>query len=295
MTTDSDFHASRRKFLGASEVSQVLGISPFGSALDVYKRKHGIGVPHFTSEAAERGTRQEQFVLNEFSAQTGYEVRNQQLRVTHPEPLYGWAGATLDGVAYDGISPVGVVEAKTITTHLYSRPPQYYLVQVLWQLWVTGLPQGWLAVWSGKESRYAHYLIRIEDHVDLLQDAIEQCKNFWINHVLAEVPPPAPKVREREEVELPNDLLDTYERLGKQIKELEGQREQAKKQILEQLADETGSRYLENGQFKVSIARVETRKLSTKDFEKDHPQLAEQYKKPTYSFRLTVDRVGIDA
>ena len=64
---DADFYKDRHKFLGASEVAQVMGLSPFSSALDVYHRKMGVQQPTLTSEAMDRGNRQEQFVLNKFA------------------------------------------------------------------------------------------------------------------------------------------------------------------------------------------------------------------------------------
>lgn len=289
---DVDFYKDRHKFLGASEVAQVMGLSPFGSALDVYNRKMGVQQPAFTSEAMERGNRQEQFVLNEFAAQFNCEIRNQQLRVLHPEPYYGWAGATLDGVAYQGLVPLGVVEAKTITTGLYVKPPVYYLIQVLWQLWVTGMPEGYLAVWSGKESKFFAYKICIADHADLLQEMVDTCSTFWNENIVKQVPPPPPKVKERQEMELPNDLLDQYDALGVVIKQQEKQREQVKKLILEKLGTEENI-HAENGQFKVSVTRVETNRLSQKKLAEAHPDLIAQYTEPSYSIRLDVKRVGL--
>lgn len=288
----TNFHKDRQKFLGASEVAQVMGLSPFGCALDVYNRKMGIEQPAFSSEAIERGNRQEQFVLNEFAAQFDCEIRNQQLRVTHPEPYYGWAGATLDGVAYKGLTPLGVVEAKTITTGLYTKPPVYYLTQVLWQLWVTGMPEGWLAVWSGKESKFFAYKICIADHADLLQEMVDTCSLFWQENVLKQVPPPPPKPKEREEMDLPDSLLDQYDNLGTEIRLKEKERDQVKKQILEQLGTEENL-HAENGQFKVSITKIETNRLSQKKLAEAHPDLVKQYTEPSYSIRLDVKRVGL--
>lgn len=263
MTIDSEFHNRRRLKLGASEAAKVMGLSPFGNALDVYNYKLGLvtGNMGMNLEAINRGNRQEAFVLTEFAAKHNVEVRNQQLAVSHPEPSLAWASATLDGVAYSGFKPLGPVEAKTITTGLYlNNPPVHYLIQVLWQCWVTGFPEGWLAVWSTKDNRFADYHIKVEDHAELLEQAIEICTRFWHDNVLAQVPPEPPPKREREtKDDLNNEQLEKYVSLGTEIRRLEDLRDKTKRCILESL-DYPEELHVENHLFKVDVTKTAPRR-----------------------------------
>ena len=287
-----DFHKLRKTSLGASEIAQVMNLSPFGDIVTVYYRKTGDTISDFKTEATERGNRQEQFVLNEFAAKHGVEIRNQQLKVNHSEPYYSWASATLDGVAFKGFTPMGPVEAKTITTPLYVEPPVYYLLQVLWQCWVTGMPEGWLAVWSTKESKFFDYHIKLEDHTELLQQAVDAGHHFWHEHVLKQVPPQAPAKRERQELQLPNELLDRYDSLRKIKADADKEQEEIKRQLMGLLgANET--LHAENDQFKLSITKVETNHLNKKRLSQAHPDLIAQYTEPTASYRVDIKRVGL--
>jgi putative phage-type endonuclease len=289
---ETDFQASRRSTIGASEVAQVMNLSPFGNAMDIYHRKMGVEQNELTSEAIRRGNRQENFVLNEFAAKHQVEIRNQQLKCVHIEPHYNWASATLDGMAFKGFTPIGPVEAKTITTPLYVKPPVYYLIQVLWQCWVTGMPEGWLAVWSGKESKFFDYHIRVEDHAELLQQAVDECSRFWHENVLKQVPPTLPAKREREERQLPNDLLDRYDNLRQQKGAIEKEQEEIKRHLLELLGEQT-ELYAENDRFKLSITKIPSNRLSQKKLTQAHPDLVAQYMETSYSYRVDVKRVGL--
>lgn len=253
MTVDASFHAGRRNTIGASDVAKILGISPFGSKLDVYKYKLGLsdGMA-ISTEKTERGHRQEEMVLREFASAHQCEVRNEQLRVVHPENE--WASATLDGMAYRGISCLGPVEAKTISTKLYITVPEYYLIQVLWQCWVTDQPSGHLAVWSTKEQSFQSYPIFVANHQDFLNDAIVQCRDFWFGHVIPQVPPAPPQRREREDGETPWDLCEQYLDLTEKIKELTNARSEVQNQIYDffEYRDEI---HIDDGSYRVDVAK----------------------------------------
>lgn len=291
MTAESSFHAARKNCLGASEWAQVMGISPFGSALDVYNKKLGLVDPSGrTSDAIERGNRQEDFVLNEFAGKFGCEIRNKQLRVAHPE--HSWATATLDGMAYRGLECLGPVEAKTINTPLYGKVPDYYLIQVLVQCWVTGSKGGHLAVWSTKEAKFMAYPVRFIDHIEFFNDAKDKCEKFWFGNVLAEVPPEAPQRREREEIPLPDDLFDQYCSLGEEIDRLTDARKKIRRDILDFLGSPKELHAI-NGQFRVDITEVETPRLSTKKLESVHPDLVKEFQEKSLSQRVDIRRIGV--
>lgn len=253
MTTEAEFHARRRVTVGASDVAKILGISPFGAALDVYRYKLGLGDSGaISTEKTERGNRQEEFVLREFASWAQCEVRNQQLAVVHPVDT--WASATLDGMGYRGLTSIGPVEAKTISAKLYLEPPKYYLIQVLWQCWVTDSPSGHLAVFSTKEQKFQAYPIAVVGHMDFLNEAINRCRDFWYGNVVAGVPPEPPKRRERSEGDLPTHLCERYLEIGEEIKALTAARSQIQSEIIDYLGYPEDL-HIEDGCHKLDLAK----------------------------------------
>ena len=105
----SQAHEARRKrYLGASDVPAVIGVSPHKSAADVYYSKTcefskgGGKIPH----AIRVGNLAESAVLDYAEEEIG-KIKRNQFRV---HPCVKWAAATLDAVVIG--KPEGV-EAKT--------------------------------------------------------------------------------------------------------------------------------------------------------------------------------------
>ena len=290
-----DFHARRIKSLGASETAKVMGVSPFGNILDVYNYKVGIstGGVIFQTEAMNRGNRHELFVISEFSAKHGMDVRNHQLAVNHGEPSLSWASATLDGVAYKGFLAVGPVEAKTITTSLYITPPIHYIIQVLWQCWVTGFVEGWLAVWSTKDARYHDYHIKVEDYSDLLQECIEVCTKFWYENVLKRIPPDFEPRKQRSDCDfLPDSKIKRYLEVDLQIKTLNAEKSNLKTQIIEDLGSPSDL-HVENDLYKVDVSTVPCNRSTKNRLVLKYPELESEFKENPCSVRLSISRTGV--
>lgn len=295
MPENEQFHARRMKSLGASEVAKVMGLSPFGNILDVYNYKTGVstGGVIFQTDSMTRGNRHELFVIAEFSAKHGMDVRNYQLAVNHCEPSLAWASATLDGVAYSGFLAVGPVEAKTITTSLYLTPPIYYIIQVLWQCWVTGFVEGWLAVWSTKDAKYHDYHIKVEDHFDLLQECIEVCTKFWTYNVLQRTPPDVKPRKQRSDCDfLPDSKLQRYLEIDLEIKKLTAEKSNLKTQILEDLGSPSDL-HVENHLYKVDVTTVPSNKPTEKRLVLKYPELEKEFREKPCSLRLSISRTGI--
>lgn len=187
--TDPEWLAARREGIGASEIAAVLGISPYESPFSLYWRKvHGWQIED--APQLEAGRRAEPMIADWF-ADTMDPHEN---LVVRPAGLYQhaerpWQLATPDrlvhmvcsgcdgaggarwcdgpgGLCTDclatglGSPPVAVLEVK----HPYSwdgygetgsaEIPVHYRAQVLWQLDVLGVPEGYLAAYSRHEFRW---------------------------------------------------------------------------------------------------------------------------------------------
>ncbi len=165
-----DCYLQRHNYLGASEIACVLGISPFG---DKFKVWHGKTYPKEDSIPTGKmrlGLDTEDFVLTQFEKRFNTTVTRKQERMRHW--LEDWAGCTLDGMAVVN-GEKAVIEAKTIGTSIYNTPPDYYVIQVLWQQWVAGVDQGYLVVWSTKDLAFESYPIHIADYQAKLTEAVQ--------------------------------------------------------------------------------------------------------------------------
>lgn len=278
----------RNLYLGASEVACVMGCSPFGDALKVYMTKVYPQRESIPTERMQVGLDTEDFVLTQFEKKLGVTVTNKQYRMTHWQEV--WAGATLDGMAViDG--KTAVVEAKTISTPLYLEAPLYYVMQVLWQQWISGAEKGYLAVWSTKDMLFRYYPIDVADHRELLEECIAKCKSFWFNHVVPQNPPEK-RVVERSEQDLPDDLLDQYCSIQEQIKDLDAQKKELHQRIIESVGSPSELR-AKNSRFQMDLTTQVSRRLNTKKLEHDNPELTQQYYEQNSSQRLVIKRLGV--
>lgn len=285
----------RAMSLGASESAMAIGISPFGDALELYQRKKQMLPDQAQTEVMQRGNRQEDFVANEaiavLSEKLGgisIEIRNRQLRVHHPQDP--WMSATLDGVAYSGIQCLGVTEFKTINQRLWLTPPDYYRCQVLHQMYVTGIPVGYLFAWSTKDTKLGVWEFHWEEQRSWWEPILAECRRFWFEHVAANAPPPAKPKKDRIWSDLPNALLERYVDLGDLIKLMEDERKGIKQQIFDALGKPEENLSLAGDSFKVDVKRIETSRVNTK---KLPTEIAEAAREVSVSYRLDVDRVGI--
>lgn len=142
-----DWLIFRRQNLMASEISSVLGISPWKSRVDLWREKVLGHVKPVYLPATERGKALEQPALR--CAEEMLEMSFTPLVVLSDE--YPQFGASLDG--YDPINEVVIeIKAPNQKTHneaLKGIIPDHYFVQIQWQLLVTGAKKGIYFSFSG--------------------------------------------------------------------------------------------------------------------------------------------------
>lgn len=181
--------AWRRQGIGSSDIAAIVGLSPWASPYSVWCEKSGRWTPDEDNDATEFGRRAEPMIAPWFAELTGYHTRKWQHRATH----HRWkiARATLDALVFRtkrAAAPRGIAELKTTGWQKdWDELPAQYDAQIQWQLEVMDLDQAWLVALHGR--RLAIYPIdrRPEDGRWLL----DQAKQFWTKHVLADTPPPA--------------------------------------------------------------------------------------------------------
>ena len=174
--------AERRKAIGASEVSSILGLNPYGTAWEVAADKRGLLDP-FENKATNAGNVLERAVLDHAESVLGTLMRN--VRIEHKSlPL----ASTCDAQVAFGGEPV---EAKTTGIvgpvigqwgdALTDQVPDYYLVQVHAQLMCTGKDLGYLfALLPGRGFVEYH----IEANPQLHEHIGNVCADWWEKHIV---------------------------------------------------------------------------------------------------------------
>ena len=191
------FVEGRRSYIGGTDIGAILGISPWASPLSVYMDKvDPDGSEHKDSLPMRRGLALERFIADEF------EREHPELVCWQPKPIvrtdWGFpAGASVDRLIADRAhprTPVAVLEAKTAFSFHGAKQwdeetgdlPDSYFTQVQWYLAVTGLPLCYAAADTGKD-HLTIVEVRSDERVRAV--LIDVGLHFWVNHVLAGVPP----------------------------------------------------------------------------------------------------------
>lgn len=176
--------------IGASEAAAALGLSPWTSALTLWRQKVGeTEAPDLSgNEAVSRGVRMEPALRTLFAAM------HPELTVSyHPfdmlqNPDVPWLFATLDGEYFNGTGRRGVVEFKA------SEPKgkagwdawngqihQHYYIQLLAQLICTGYDEATLfaALFSRSEVVIRSYTLERTDCFADMEYVKDGTKKFW--------------------------------------------------------------------------------------------------------------------
>ena len=312
--------AARSRGIGGSDVGAVCGMNPWTSARAIYLKKTGQyidGFGEFDDASKERmhfGHMLESIVADEFARRTGKKVAVSPATLQHKD--YPWALANVDRfIVDDEGNPYGILECKTASE--YSNEawkegdvPIYYLYQLQWYLWVTGLQYGAIACLVGGNKFYYY-----EVHYNALlieEEIFPKVEKFWNYHVKELVPPalegsdtdkelldivnPPSEVEKNTEVFLTED--DTYDDLAativdckRQIKELEKIQLEATNRIKEKMGINELA-YTAGHHIKWSPRK--TTRLDTTAIKTERPDIYAKYAKTTESRTFTVKAVALD-
>lgn len=294
--------AARKKGIGGSDASAILGLNPYTTPLKVYLDKIGKGKDGETTEAMRQGTDLEAYVAQRFSEETRYKVKRVNKILQHPD--YPWMLANIDRAI---VGTNAGLECKT--TSPFSKfkfaegeiNPHYYW-QSMHYMAVTGARKWYVAVLVLGKDFQVFCIERNEDEIRQLVDAE---KDFWLNHVEAKSPPlPTgsedddeavttlyPQGSKGEEVMALDGLDDTLnlralkiaerDRLNEEIKEID-------QEVKLALGDfERGL----SAQWKVNWTNTSSERVDTKLLKSKYPAIAREVTKPTTGRRFSVAKI----
>jgi len=247
--------------IGASEIAQVLGISPFGDACQVWNRKKGL-IQVEQTEPMFWGTMLEPVVAKVFGMKMGMEVEWFNRRIY--SDLRAWQYSSPD--AFIQGEPRMLLECKTAGLHMASEwdreaenedgIPEYYWVQVEWQMSTTQLKTAYVAVLIGGNDFRVY---RIEHNPELEEWLLEEGYDFFRKYLLADVEPPIgasrrsrdflrqrfprPKTKSRPATPEEMALVGEYAVLRAELKEREIRREELENRLQLAIGDAEGLKW----------------------------------------------------
>jgi putative phage-type endonuclease len=288
---------TRRQSLGASEWAAVLGISPFSDAYKVFASKTGSDSGSFFSPRMADGNDTENFVLNlaekRLPLVPGTKIVGQQVRIAHHTE--SWATATLDAIAEVIIGDQkvsAVVEAKTISANLYNAIPDYYLIQVLVQMWCCGLEHGYLVVWSTKETKFKSFLIEMKDHQAWFDECLAKVKGFWMDYVLKGIAPERVEIVREKTTEIPTELIEEYLVSSEKEKFWKERKDKFKEQIMEVIGPDQKEYRIKTTDYQLDMTWVASKRLDTDRLKAEQGDLVAPYYSESGSHRFALKRTS---
>lgn len=248
----------RKTGIGSSEVATIVGLNPWETPYQLWRRKVGIDAPKEENFAMKAGHYLEDAVSRFWADETGREIIKRSagdwlirdnerpyLQVS-PDRTYWLTGEKRND------SNKGILECKTTQMSVDADDlPKHWFCQVQYQLGVAGLQHGSLA-WlsSGREFGYRDIEFVPSFFDDFLLPAVER---FWIDNVLGKVEPSAVSVKDvllkynrhcdGKIVEVDDEIFTACSQLKevkKQIKGLEEEQEKLEERIKMAFGDAEG-------------------------------------------------------
>lgn len=169
---------NRRNYIGGSEIAAVMGQSRWKTPLQVWAEKTGEVPPEDISdkEHVQLGTELEDFVAKKFERVTGMKVRKAPKRYIHPD--YPFMRCQVDRLitGTDYLLEVKTCSAWKEKEWEGEEIPIEYILQVTWQLMVTGRKVGYIAVLiGGQKFRWK----KIEADYKLMATLKQGTIDFW--------------------------------------------------------------------------------------------------------------------
>ena len=297
--------AHRRKGIGGSDASAILGLNPYSSPLNVYLDKIGKAEEQETTEAMRQGTDLEQYVANRFTEDTGKKVKKCNKILQHPD--YPWMIANIDRKVQGENAGL---ECKT--TSPYSKfkfdegeiNPHYYW-QCMHYMAVTGAEKWYVAIVVLGKAFHAFEIKRNRSEIQRLIDA-EQ--DFWENHVVRREPPLptggeaddeaiAVLYPEGDDGENVLDMADMEDALNLRAFKVQ-QRDNLDAEIKEidqrvKLALGEFQRGVSSG-WRVNWTNTTSSRVDTKLLKETYPQIAEEVTRTTTGRRFSVAKIKED-
>lgn len=274
-----DWLEFRKKGIGGSDASAVVGLNPYKSALALWLDKTG-QPSEIDNEAIRIGNDMENYVAERFCEATGKKVRKSNFMYQSAE--YPFMQANLDRVV---CGENAGLECKTTSAYAKSdfengQIPLTYYVQCMHYMSVMGYDKMYLAVLVLGIAFYWFTIERSEDEITAL---IESEKTFWNEYVLKNKQPDVDGTESSsnslnilypsdngQSIILSETLFDEYDYLTSQKKEYEEKVELIKQKIQSQMGESSTA---ESTKHCVSWKKQIRNRVDTKELKAKYPDI----------------------
>lgn len=191
--TREQWLAARTEGIGASEVGTILGVNPWCTPLDLWRKKTGQAAPEPENNAMLMGHLLEDAVAQRWAIETGLDIiKSSQEDFMFVDPEKPWLRASPDrtywlaGQARNDDNK-GILECKTTMRDIDEDTiPQSWYVQLQYNMGIAGYSEGWLA-WlkMGRDFGCRHY----DFDPELFGFLVGEVTSFWHDNVLGGVEP----------------------------------------------------------------------------------------------------------
>lgn len=301
----------RKSGIGGSDVAAIVGVSRWTTAMDVYLAKTGQSAPLLPSGAMEWGHILEDPIARKYARETGRKVVNAsatldahtglRARVIRPFADKPWRLAHVDRLVSGEARGLEVKTARFAGDE-WGEPgsdqvPVDYRLQVAWYMALTQRPVWDIAVLIGGSDFRIYTVERDAELEQMLFDVVDA---FWVDNVVARVPPPVDggestrrylesrHTAPDKEIPMTDRLYELalqYETVVREIKDAEARKDALGNGIREQMG-EAGKAQRDNA--KVAWTITKTRRLDATALAKAHPAIAAPFYNESESHRLTV-------
>lgn len=226
---------AREDGIGASEVAAILGLSPWETPFSLYLKKTHQVPPTEENDAMRRGHYLEDAVVQWWMHETGEQViKASAADIIYVHPEHPYMRVTPDRIVKGRKK---ILEVKSTAIQMGETIPDYYLAQVMYQMYVTGIHQAELIYIQGGLT-FGRFIVEYdEEFANLIAERVTE---FWNENVLGGKEPDAiavsdlavkvPKSTPEKSIEADEQALDQinvlrekkamYDALGDEIAEL---------------------------------------------------------------------------
>jgi len=289
---------ARSKGIGGSEITAVMGLDPYATPYALWERKTGRVADFGENKFTRAGNYLEDAVGQMFADAVGLDVyKPEREHWQHPEfpHLLGTPDRFVAMKHGDAVLEIKTTQKRITREDVTEGHALRWYFQVLWYMGIAGKQKGFIAwLCNGVDFDY----IEVDFQPDIFADMVQAGNEFWINHVLADVPPP-PLTKDDilrsigkvlpDAIEGPEEALRYHAQIKEnaaKIKELEAAQDELKTAVQLMMAEHSVLTY--QGAPLFTWKEAETTRLDTKRLKEEAPETWEMYaKKSTVRTFLT--------
>jgi len=278
------FLLERRTGLGGSDISCLLGVNQYRSALDVYYEKVE-GCHQQDNQILQRGRRLEKYILEEYAERSGETLEtNLPMLIDSYYPfLIGHADAKIKDQNV-------IIEAKSTRfymSHLKGMVTEHWRIQAAHYAAIVDAERVDIPVLFNNWEYGCFTYYRDEE---LEQRIREAAIDFWHNHIIPQIPPSPQSIKdiareypsntENKEVQANDEIIQDIEQLAtitNKISELEKKEADIKLKIMEYMRD-AEKLNTPNG-YSVLWKQTKQNRFDTNKFKLEHPNIYSEYLK----------------